>query len=317
MSFTGQVKEELAGQINDARHCRLAELAAMISLCGKIHIDEKDRVSIKLQTENDVVARKYFTIIRKTFNINTDVTIRRSSRGTKSHTYVLNIHSDKEAREVLLATRLIRPGIPIWENDFIVSTVLVQQVCCKRAFLRGAFLSVGSVSDPQKAYHFEMACQDREKAQQLTLMMKAFDIEAKIVQRKKHFVVYLKEGTQIVDMLNIMGAHISLLEMENVRALKETRNTVNRRVNCETANINKTVSAAMKQVEDIEYIKIRGQYGTLADGLKAVAELRVAYPEASLVELGAMLTPPVGKSGVNHRLRKLGQLADELRKKVL
>ena len=143
--------------------------------------------------------------------------------------------------------------------------------------------------------------------------MKTFDIEGKLITRKKYHVVYIKDAARIVDMLGIMEAHVALMQMENVRILKEMRNSVNRRVNCETANISKTVSAAVKQIEDIRFIKATVGFGELSDGLKEVAELRLEYPEASLVELGKMLSTPVGKSGVNHRLRKLGVIADEIR----
>ena len=143
--------------------------------------------------------------------------------------------------------------------------------------------------------------------------MNGFGVDAKIVQRKKHFVVYLKEGSQIVDILNVMGAHVSLMELENVRILKEMRNSVNRKVNCETANIHKTVSAAVRQIEDIRYIQQKIGFEQLSEGLAEIARLRLEQPEATLKELGMMLSAPVGKSGVNHRLRKLSDIAEKLR----
>ena len=143
--------------------------------------------------------------------------------------------------------------------------------------------------------------------------MNAFDLDAKIVERKKTYVVYLKEGSQIVDVLNIMEAHVGLLELENVRIMKEMRNSVNRKVNCETANINKTVSAAVRQIEDIKYIRDTIGFDKLPEGLKDVALTRLTYPEATLKELGGLLENPIGKSGVNHRLRKLSDIAVKLR----
>ena len=217
------------------------------------------------------------------------------------------------ARRILYATRLMTPEGQIREDFSVSDHILVQNPCCMRAFLRGSFLAGGSVSDPQKTYHFEISCSSNEKALQLLQLMAQFNIEGKIIVRKKHYIVYIKEGAQIVDMLNVMGAHNSLMEMENIRILKEMRNSVNRRVNCETANINKTVSAAVKQVEDITLIRDSIGFSQLSDGLKEIAYLRLEYPEATLVELGKMLSEPVGKSGVNHRLRKLGMIADELR----
>ena len=170
------------------------------------------------------------------------------------------------------------------------------------------------MSDPKKSYHFEIVCAAEPMAEQIRELMSSFSMDAKIVQRKKSYVVYLKEGSQIVDILNIMEAHVSLMELENVRILKEMRNTVNRKVNCETANLNKTVSAAVKQLEDITYLRDTIGLEKLSEGLEEVALARLSHPDASLKELGALLSPPVGKSGVNHRLRKLGDLAEKVRK---
>jgi DNA-binding protein WhiA len=203
------------------------------------------------------------------------------------------------------------------EEDYSkVHPLIFQKACCKRAFLRGLFLCTGSISEPEKTYHFEIVCTSYERARQICDMMVTFSIDGKWITRKKYYVVYIKEASQIVDMLNVMEAHVSLMELENIRILKDMRNSVNRRVNCETANISKTVSAAVKQIEDITYIRDTMGFGGLNDGLREIAQLRLEYPEASLVELGRLLSTPVGKSGVNHRLRKLSVLADEIRSKV-
>ena len=193
------------------------------------------------------------------------------------------------------------------------NSLITQQTCCKRAFIRGAFLASGSMSDPEKGYHFEIVCPDERKAGQLQTLIRSFHIDAKVVQRKKSYVVYVKEGAQIVDMLAVMEANVALMNLENIRILKEMRNSVNRKVNCEMANINKTVNAAVKQIEDIKLIESRIGFHNLNEGLAEIAELRLQYPEATLKELGMMLNPQVGKSGVNHRLRKLSSIADELR----
>lgn len=195
----------------------------------------------------------------------------------------------------------------------IVDENLLKRLCCKRAYIRGAFLSGGSISDPKKSYHFEIVCRTAQQAGQLQGVINSFDMDAKIVERKKHFVVYLKEGEQIVDMLNIMEAPISLMNLENVRILKEMRNSVNRKVNCETANISKTVNAAVKQLDDILYIKEKAGLESLAPNLQEAAFLRLEHPEAPLKELGTYFSPPVGKSGVNHRLRRISEIADKLR----
>lgn len=287
MSFSSKVKEELSKECNSPRHCCIAETAAIISMCGKVIFDEKDHVRIEIHTENVTVARKYFTLLKKTYNIDTDVKI-----------------SEEQMRSVI---------DKIGDLSEPVSPLLIKNSCCQRAFLRGAFLCIGSMSDPQKSYHLEFVCTDEDKARQLQSVIQGFDIEAKIVLRKKYYVVYLKEGSGIVDLLNVCEAPVALMKLENMRIVKEMRNSVNRRVNCETANITKTVNAATRQIEDIEYI--RDHYGleNLPETLRQMAEVRLENPDAPLKELGEYLDPPVGKSGVNHRLRKLSELADRIR----
>ena len=320
MSFSSDVKEELSMQISSARHCRLAELSAILSYEGHI-IRSGKRIYLKLQTENLVVARKYFTLIRKTFNINNDVSVKTNSSLNKSSVYSLMIRDSEDVTRILQATKLPIGNMKDWpetadihsERIGLASQLITQNACCKRAFIRGAFLSSGSMSDPKKAYHLEIVVSSLDKAEQLRDMIQTFSIDAKIVIRKKNYVVYIKVGSQIVDLLNVMEAHIALMDLENVRILKEMRNSINRQVNCEAANINKTVTAASKQLDDIIYIRDTVGLGDLADGLEDVARLRIDYPEASLKELGAMLLPPIGKSGVNHRLRKLSIIADQLR----
>ncbi len=313
MSFSSNVKEELSRKVSPARHCQIAETAAIISLCGRIQISEHDRFCIKIHTENAAVARKYFTLLQKTFNIRADVSIRKNKGNHKNCTYTIGIRRHEEAMRVLQASKLVDRYGDIAENLSLSQNIVIQRSCCKRAFIRGAFLAAGSISDPERFYHFEIACASEAKASQLQGLIVSFGLDARIVQRKKYYVVYIKEGSQIVDILNVMEAPVSLMELENIRIIKEMRGSVNRQVNCETANINKTVSAAVKQIEDIACIRDRIGFGDLPDHLREVAELRLARPEATLKELGEGLDPPVGKSGVNHRLRKLGQIAEKLR----
>ena len=313
MSFSSQIKEELSRQTASARHCQIAEIAAILSLCGRIQISGDDHYSIKIHTENVTVARKCFTLLKKTFNIVTDISIRRNAHLGKNRIYSVAVKQHEDAFRILKATKLLTDDGEIGENLSVVGNVVVQNPCCRRAFLRGAFLASGSISDPEKAYHFEIVCATEAKAQQIQSIMATFNVEAKIVLRKKYYVVYIKEGNQIVDMLNVMEAHLSLMELENIRIVKEMRSNVNRQVNCETANINKTVSAAMKQIADIEYVRDTVGFEGLPAGLAEIARVRLEKPEATLKELGEELEPPVGKSGVNHRLRKLCEIAEKLR----
>ena len=310
MSFSGMVKEELSRQISTARHCRIAEIAALLSACGKMTAAG----ILRFQTENDAVVRKYFTLLQKTFNIETEIAIRESRQMKKGNVYYVEIADPGQVETVLQGTKLsVNEGDG--ETLYTENALLTQQSCCKRAFIRGAFLAAGSISDPEKGYHFEIVCSDAKRAEQLQTIIRSFSVDAKIVQRKKSHVVYVKEGAQIVDMLAVMEANVALMDLENIRILKEMRNSVNRKVNCETANINKTVNAAVKQMEDIKLVRQKIGFEQLNEGLAQVAELRMQYPEATLKELGMMLSPQVGKSGVNHRLRKLSAMADELREK--
>ena len=291
MSFSGEIKEELAAQYAKARHCNLAELSAIFSMSREFSEDRNGTCILRFRTENFPVARKCFTLMKKTFNIKTDIVIRRNSQ-KGSFNYMLYGKGEE-----LLA----------------VKHAMVQAVCCKRAYIRGAFLAAGSMSDPNKSYHFEIVCGLEGQAEYLKKMLRSFALDAKVVMRKSNYIVYLKEGAQIVDALNVMEAPGALMDLENVRILKEMRNSVNRKVNCETANIKKIVSAAVRQKEDIEYIRDRIGFDKLPEGLRSIALARLLYPDAPLKELGAALEPPLGKSGVNHRLRRLSEIADRLR----
>lgn len=313
MSYSSEVKNELIRVIPEARHCKIAELTAIISLLGRISISEDDKFRIYISTEHSGVARKCFTLLKKTYNIGTDISISRSNFLNRKRLYTVSLKNDEDSRRVLEGSKLVNRYGEIEENLSLKENVVVSGSCCRRAFLRGAFLAAGSISDPEKSYHFEIVCPSMEKAQQLQGMICSFGPEAKVVARKKAFVVYLKESEQIVEFLGLMEAPGALMELENIRILKDMRNNVNRKVNCETANINKTVSAAVRQIEDIEFIRDSMGLENLAESLRSMAVLRLENPEAALKELGELLEPPVGKSGVNHRLRKLSEIADKLR----
>ena len=276
MSFSSEVKEEMARHISPARHCQIAELSAIMSFCGQIGREPNGTYTIGFLTENEAVVRKAFTLLKKAYNIETGFAL-----------------TEEEIRGFLQK---------IGNLEEPVSSLVIKNACCRRAFLRGAYLSIGSMSDPAKAA-------------QLKEVAATFDIESRIILRKKYFVVYLKEGSGIVDLLNVCEAPVALMKLENMRILKEISNTVNRRVNCETANIAKTVNAASKQVEDIEFLKNFYGLTNLPESLREMAEIRLEHPDAPLKELGEYFDPPIGKSGVNHRLRKLCELADKIREK--
>lgn len=313
MSFSSKVKEELAGHISNAQHCRIAEIAAIISMCGNVAIDVNEKYSIKVRTETESTAIKFKTLLWKTFHIDTKITVRANAYSKNLQTYTISVKDHEEAMKVLQAAKLIDDLGEIGENLSIKNNVIIMKDCCKRAFIRGAFMAAGSINDPNKSYHFEIKCNNNKKSEQLINLLDNFNIDAKMVARKGSFVVYIKEGEGIVDVLNVMEAPVALMEMENIRILKGMSNYYNRQVNCETANIKKTVTTAYRQIEDINFIIENKGIGYLPDKLQNIATVRVENPDASLQELGQLLTPPLGKSGVNHRLRKICQIADELR----
>ena len=308
MSFSGEIKEELLFVSGSALHCRMAELASCFQFCGGIKQDESGNVFVRFHTENKIVARKCFTLLKKTFKIDADVVVRKSSVQSAGLTYQLEVVHPEQVRrltEALKTDELLGSGQ--------ISKLLLKSGCCKRAFLRGAYLSVGSMSDPGKSYPVEIVCQTQKQSEQIVAVMQDFGLDAKTVLRKKYYVVYMKEGEHIADFLNVIEAHKALMEFENTRILKGVRNMVNRKVNCDAANINKTVSAAARQVQDIEYIRAFCGLEKLPESLREMAQVRLENPDVPLAELGKLLDPPVGKSGVNHRLRKIGEFAKDLR----
>jgi len=279
MSFSSDVKAELARQYSKHKHCQVAELSAMIMQEGRISTNP---FSLSFETENPILIEKYAALMKRAFDIDVSKPL-----------------ESQDCQKIVEA----------------IQGLYLEKACCKRAFIRGAFMASGSMTDPNKGYHFEIVCRTSAQASRLQELMKEFETEPKVVERKNYYVVYLKEGSQIVDMLNVMEAYVSLMNLENVRILKEMRNTVNRKVNCETANISKTVNAAVKQIADIELIRDTEGLDSLPQPLREMAMVRLEYPEAPLKDLGQYMDPPVGKSGINHRLRKLATVADAIRER--
>ena len=313
VSFSSRIKQELETVFAQERHCNIAELAGIIGFYGNIIISEVNKYELKIRSENLSVVRKCFTLVKKTFNMDTDIVISKKNYN-KNLIYEVHISSHSYTCEILKAIQFMKHvGDEVEEELSITRNEIIQLECCRKAYIRGVFLAAGSMCNPNKAYHLEIVCTTDAKANQLKLIINSFKMDAKIVKRKKNYIVYLKDSKQIVEVLNIMGAQNALLEMKNVRVIKNVRNSVNRQVNCETANINKTVSASVKQVKDILYIKETVGIEKLPLALQEIAEVRLIYPEITLKELGEALSVPIGKSGVNHRLRKLSMMAEKLR----
>ena len=302
MNFTEKVKMELSDIIPNPRHCRIAELGGLIA--GSGIFDTSDNKLI-IFSENELVIKKTEKILNKIFSVDnfgrTVYDIKRSGRE-----WGKIILSEEETCKVAETLKLNKNGL-------ISDSVLFTMTCCKRAFLRGVFLSSGSLTDPNKDYHFEISHADKEFAEILRELICGLGAEAKLVKRKKQFVVYVKDSGMISEILNVMGAHVAMMELENIRILKDLRNHVNRQVNCDSANINKALKAAGKQLDDIRYIREKTGFEGMPEELVETADLRERFPEASLAELVMYNGDSVGKSGLNHRLKRISAIAEKLR----
>ena len=294
MSFSSDVKKEIANLVPAAKHCGEAALGALIECQGSFSRDDAGHLILSFSTDNSAVAGKYFTLLQKTTNINTTW----HEPGCRSET---DLDSMGMEEAEAFCRRL---------SD---TERLLKRECCKRAWLREFFLCSGSVTNPSREYHLEFITAEEKTAEKLIKVLSAWGIQGRMTRRKKNIAVYLKDSAAIGEILSLIGAHSAYLELENTLILKEMRNTINRRVNLETANIVKAVDAAQRQIDDIQLLERKGALKALPDVLQQMARLRLQYPDATLKELGAMLNPPVGKSGVNHRLRRLSEIADEAR----
>lgn len=309
MSFAGQTKKELT-LVSSDNCCKRSEIEAILAQSAEITLLPDGRRILVAQTENVATARRIYTQMKEQFALTPEVAVRKKMRLKKNNVY--GIRTSLAQAMQLVATL----GWKLPEREGHLAAVLPKRAksCCKKAFLRGAFLAAGSVNAPgSHSYHLEINASSEVLADSIQTYMNHFGLHAKQIRRKKGHVVYLKEGEKIVEFLSVIGAHQALLKFEDVRIIKGMRNQVNRLVNCETANMNKTISAAVRQVETIQYIDHRMGLDHLPPHLREVAEMRLQYPETNLQELSEHLSQKVSKSGLNHRFKKLEQIAEELR----
>ena len=312
MSFSAKVKGEIGRYTDISRSEALAEISAIMKVSGTIGFSGKG-LSFRITTENPASARLIFTLLKKQFNIHSKLMVKKSNSLKKNNIYMVVIDEEMGVRGLLQETGILTEVDGVMGLDYGIHDEMVKSEGERRAYVRGAFLGGGSISNPEKTYHLEFVTHSEEYALELCKLINSFGLNSKVIQRKNSFIIYIKEGEQIVDLLNIIGAHSALLELENIRIMKEMRNNVNRLVNCETANLSKTVNASVRQVESIKLIQTQIGLQRLPKNLREIAELRLNYPDESLKELGEMLDPLIGKSGVNHRLRKIEKIAEELR----
>lgn len=314
MSFSSDIKDELCRLHNEKPCCILHELAGILRT-GLIIREIRGKNMLLFITEHASVSRMVYGRVKEIVPDGVEISGEKTTRFKRHVIYRLNFTGIAQSKEGtgFLNSIGINVNLPLQKIEY--ADLDIRDRCCIRAYLRGGFLAVGSVSNPDKSYHIEMSFTSSKIAAEFMKYMEYFDLKPKGIQRKNYDIVYMKEGQDIVDFLNVINAHNALLEMENIRILKDMRNQVNRIVNCETANLEKTVNASLKQVSYIKYIDDTIGIEKLPEGLRDIARLRMENPEASLSELGKMLKPALGKSGVNHRMRKLQKIASDLMEK--
>ncbi|MDD4296615.1 MAG: DNA-binding protein WhiA [Ruminiclostridium sp.] len=309
MSFSSTIKDELIRLPDEKACCGKAEIAGILRT-GLMLRKNHDASSIIFITEHASLSRHIFSSIKGYIETGPNILGEKTTRFKKHVVYRLNFNKILSIEGFKQFLHSIGINANLDEGKIIYNDYEITDRCCMRAYIRGGFLAVGSITSPEKAYHLELSFANKKIALEYMSFMELFDLKPKHLTRKGYEIVYMKEGQDIVDFLNVIGAHQALMNMENVRILKDMRNQVNRIVNCETANLGKTVNASLKQVEYIKTIENTIGIENLPAGLKEIARLRLEFPEASLSELGSMLTPTLGKSGVNHRLRKLEKIAE-------
>ena len=300
MSFSNDVKNELSRiETNDVAGDK-AELLGLLRMSGAIVIRGMN-VGIHFSTENAALARRALQLLKSNYQVQTEVVITRSRRLKKNNRYQVQVIPSPQVSTALFELQLLSV-----ESD--LKNPLLENHDCKRTFLRGAFLGGGSISRPSSDYHLEMVTENEDFAHTINKIMQSFSLKAKLTDRKNEYIVYLKDGESIINFLSVIGAHNAMMELENVRIVKEMRNNVNRAVNCETANLNKVVKAAVRQVRCIHYIDEHMGLAELPQPLQEVAKLRLEHQDVSLNDL-VEYSGGLGKSGINHRLKKLQEIA--------
>ncbi|MCI7300675.1 DNA-binding protein WhiA [Ihubacter massiliensis] len=313
MSFSMETKNELAHVVPEKKCCMLAEIAGFIRMCGSIRLAGGGKFRIVTTTENPAAARHYKKLIKDYFGIDAALEVGQGNTLKKGRAYILTIGPEDLSEQILRETGIlmVKEGMN-YISDGIYDG-LIRTKCCRKACLRGIFLASGTITDPEKGYHLEFNCSSQILAGDVKKLINSFvDLHAKVSARKKNYAVYVKEAEQIIDILAIMGAHSQIFAFEDVRITKEIRNKANRINNCDNANIDKALQAAEKQLGWIHKIQNTKGLRFLPDKLYDVAILRLDNPEATLQELADMMDPPMKKSGINNRFRKIEEIAGKL-----
>lgn len=313
MSFAAEVKNELARIDTEKKCCQLAEIAGFLRVAGSIGLAGGGKFKIIVTSENPAIIRHYKKLLSDYFDIETNLEVGEANSIGKKRTYNITIDAENRSEQILRETGilLVREG-----NNYISDGIyegIVKSKCCKRAYLRGVFMGAGTMSDPEKSYHLEFVCRTENFAKDLRKLINSFvDLQAKEFKRGKSYVVYMKKSDYIGDTLGIMGADTHSLIIETTLVEKSMRNAVNRIANCDNANVDRIVEAAMKQVSAIEKIEKAKGLNWLPEKLREVARLRKENPDISIAALGELCDPPLKKSSINGRLKKIVEIATQL-----
>lgn len=310
MSFSSDVKNELARIEPEKNCCKLSEISGFLRTSGSLKLAGGGKFRIVVETGDPAIARHYKKLIKEYFGVSSELEIGEKGNLNKSRRYMLSIGSEDRSEQILRETGIlmVRQG-----NNYISDGIydgIIKSKCCRKAYLRGMFLGSGTITDPTKGYHLEIICGSKVLATDLCKLINTFvDLSAKMVERNGKYVVYMKNSAYISDTLAIMGAHAHVLELENVLISKQIKGKATRLTNCDTANADRILDASEAQISAIESLKSSGKYDGLSGKLKDIAELRLMNPDASLSQLGEMLDPPLKKSGVNGRIKKIMEAA--------
>lgn len=309
MSFASETKNELSRSMPEKRCCMLAEIAGFIRVAGSVSLAGGGKFRLRLTTDNPAIARHYKKMLKEYFSIETETSIGQGSGIAKGKKYMITIGPEQLSEQILRETGIlmVRQGMN-YITDGIYDGV-IRTKCCRKSYLRGAFLGAGTMTNPEKSYQYEIVSSSSETANDIKKLINSFvDLHAKTFKRKNEYVTYVKESGQILDILAIMGAHSQYFAFEDVRLTKELRNEANRRANCDQANIDKAVAAAERQIAAIKKVGVEN----MNDKLAQVAKARLEHPDVSLSELGEMLDPPLKKAGVNGRLTRIIKMSEEM-----
>lgn len=307
MSYASEVKKELTGlqvHLDNAK----AELMALIRMNGSLGIANRNMI-LNVQTESPAIARRIYSLLKQFYQVESEIVVWRKMKLKKNNQYVVRLRY--HAQEILSDLGILE-GFQIKEK---VPMTLLKDDLMIRSYLRGAFLAGGSVNNPETSrYHLEIYSLYEEHNEMIAQMINRYRLNARTTARRSGYIVYLKEAEKIAEFLQLIGATNGMLKFENIRIVRDMRNSVNRLVNCENANMDKVANASNRQIENIRLIDSMVGLDSLPEKLRAIAETRLAHQEVSLKELGVLVPGgPISKSGVNHRLRKLNAYAEELR----